>query len=224
MVKEHPPRAEPGHQESLTPAEKDAPVQLQTLGMPNRGGGQPPRQQPPHRDPNPIPRPQQPPTGQHPPVVIHPGQPGRPGDGEHRMPHAPRPLPGGTIDPRHQDDGRWWRQDGGSMYVLIGHDYYRYGDGDGTPIQVLRQVGLTFDDASKSAVADLNGEREIVVSGDARSAVLYNLKDDAVDPVSLADNETGVILFNEGRTGADGTTRPTLSLVILTARNEVTGV
>ncbi len=356
---------------------------------------------------------------QHPPVVVHPGQPGHPGDGDHRMPQAPHPVPGGGMDPhRHGDggavqpphdrdghqvphepwkdhngriippdhdrigridrgdmrgnihgvqdhwdrnnhgydwhdwngmpvchhydqfgyhwwgfyvgstyfwtrydndmywwydpywhrwtflrDGRWWWQEGGITYVIIDNNYYRYGDNggtvvvtpdptapvdvpptapdapapaqnqtmfysldgtrsvqilgdakeaylydltaadpaseqaqgrwlgsgvasakfvaddktadDGTVTQVLRQVELAYDDASKSAVADVNGEREVVVSGDARSAYLNNLKDDSVDPVFLTDNETGVVLFNENSS---------LSLVIVTAKNEATGV
>ncbi|MFI5345606.1 MAG: hypothetical protein ACHQ51_04450 [Elusimicrobiota bacterium] len=407
---------------------------------------QPPHRDPnpPHRDPNPAPRcpdprnprcpqnpqrpPAPPPVNQHPPVVVHPQQPGHPGNGDHRMPDAPKPLPGGGIDPRHhgddravhpphdrdghqvpqqpwkdhngrvippdhdrigridrgdmrdrihgeQDhwnrndhdyhwhdwngmpvchhyddfgyhwwgfyvgnsyfwtrydndmywwydpywhrwvflrDNRWWWQDNGITYVMIDNNYYRYGNNDGTvvvtpdptapvdvppaepnapapetnqtmfysldgtrsvqilgdrkeaylydltiadqndreargrwlgtgvasakfvtddkigddgsPVQVLRQIELTFDDASKSAVADVNGEREVVVSGDARSADLLNLKDDTIAPVRLTDGETGVTLFNEDKQGTDGVTRPSLLLVIVTATNEATGV
>lgn len=90
-------------------------------------------------------------------------------------------------------------------------------DADGTPTQVLRQIELAFDEAGKSAVADVNGEREVVVSGDARSAYLYNLKDDSIDPAFLADGATGVNLINEEKQGADGSAHPSLKLVVVTA-------
>ena len=95
---------------------------------------------------------------------------------------------------------------------------------DGLPTQVLRQIELTFEDPSKSAVADPSGEREVVVSGDVHSADLLNLKDDTIEPVRLTNNETGVTLFNESKKGTDGTIRPSLLLIIVTAKNEATGV
>ena len=92
---------------------------------------------------------------------------------------------------------------------------------DGTPTQAIRQIALTFDDADKTAVADLNGERSVQVSEEARSAYLYNLKDDSLDPVFLADNTTGVSLINEERQDDSGEARTRLKLVVVTARNDV---
>lgn len=93
-------------------------------------------------------------------------------------------------------------------------------DADGTPKQAIRQIELTFVDTDKSAVADLNGEREVQVSGEARSAYLYNLKDDSIDPVFLADNETGVSLINEESLDAAGEVKTRLKMVIVSAKND----
>jgi len=92
---------------------------------------------------------------------------------------------------------------------------------DGTQTQVIRQIELTYaDDADKLVVADLNGEREIQLSGDPRAAYLYNLKDDTIDPVFLANRPTGVSLINEQRQDASGAVRTRLKLVFVTATDD----
>lgn len=88
---------------------------------------------------------------------------------------------------------------------------------DGTTTKSLRQIALTFEEAGKSAVADINGEREVTVSGPERGADLYNLKDDAVEPVALADGATSVNLINEESVDASGETVAALKTIILTA-------
>ena len=92
-------------------------------------------------------------------------------------------------------------------------------DADGNAYKAVRQIALTFDEAGKTAVADLNGEREVVVSGDARSAYLYNLKDDSIDPAFLADGVTGVTVINEEHAGADGKTSTRSKVFVVSAED-----
>jgi hypothetical protein len=87
-------------------------------------------------------------------------------------------------------------------------------------VQVIRQIELTFDDASKTAVSDSNGEREVQVAGDARTASLFNLKDDTIDPVILTDNATGVTLLNEEKQDAAGQTVRSLKLVFVSTKDD----
>jgi hypothetical protein len=91
---------------------------------------------------------------------------------------------------------------------------------DGTVTQELRQIELAFDEDGKSAVADVNGEREVVIEGGARTASLYNLKDDTIDPVFLADGATGVNLINEDKQDASGDAVPTLKVIAVSAADE----
>jgi hypothetical protein len=89
----------------------------------------------------------------------------------------------------------------------------------GAPKQVIAHIELTFDEAGKTATVDPNGERAVIVSGDAQTADLYNLKDDSVSPVSLADGVTNVNLINQERTDAGGEVVQSLSLVVVSYKD-----
>ena len=86
---------------------------------------------------------------------------------------------------------------------------------DGATTQVVRQIELTFEDPKLSAVADINGERKIVISGDEKSADLHNLKDAAVEPKWLASGVSNIKLVNSETLDGSGETVRSLKEVLV---------
>lgn len=93
-------------------------------------------------------------------------------------------------------------------------------EADGTTTQVIRQIELDYEDAQTAAVADVNGERKIVITGTERSADLYDLEDEGSTPVYLASGVSEVKLVNGETTDEAGETERSLKLMIVTAKND----
>jgi len=92
-------------------------------------------------------------------------------------------------------------------------------EADGTTTQVIRQIELDFEDDSMAAIADMNGERKILITGTERSADLYNLEDENSTPVYLASNVSEIKLVNGEARDAAGESERSLKLMIVTAKN-----
>jgi len=82
----------------------------------------------------------------------------------------------------------------------------------------VKQIELTYDGSADYAVVDPAGERKVLVSGDEREALLYNLRDPHVPPVLLARGATDVSLVIAREGG-----RSRLKLVIVSADDEERG-
>lgn len=93
-------------------------------------------------------------------------------------------------------------------------------EADGSTTQVIRQIELDYDDPQTAAVADVNGERKIVITGAERSADLYDLEDENAAPVYLASGVSEIKLVNGETTDASGETSRSLKLMIVTARTD----
>ena len=96
-------------------------------------------------------------------------------------------------------------------------------EADGTTTQVIRQIELDYVDPLIAAVADVNGERKIMISGAERSADLYNLNDANSTPQYLASGVSEIKLVNGESTNAAGVTVRALKLVIVTAKDDSGG-
>ena len=92
-------------------------------------------------------------------------------------------------------------------------------EADGSTTQVIRQIELTYVDPRIAAVADVNGERKIVITGAERSADLYNLNDANAAPTYLASGVSEIKLVNSETTDASGETVRSLRLMIVTAKD-----
>ena len=86
---------------------------------------------------------------------------------------------------------------------------------DGTETQAVQQIELSYDDPSARSVVDLNGERRVDVSGTEQNAVLVNLADNTVDPVSLVSGVTATTLTNQQATDASGNSVTSLLSITL---------
>ena len=91
---------------------------------------------------------------------------------------------------------------------------------DGTTTQTVQQIELSYDDSSSVSVVDLNGERRVDVSGDAQTAVLNNLSDNTVDPVTLAAGASGTTLTYQQITDGSGNSVQSLLSITLTVTDD----
>ena len=87
---------------------------------------------------------------------------------------------------------------------------------DGTETQAAQQIELSYDDSTSVSIVDVNGQRRVDVSGDAKSAVLNNLTDSTVDPVSLASGVTDTAMTYGPLQDSTGKTVTTLTSIALT--------
>ena len=121
-----------------------------------------------------------------------------------------------VTDPNGAAAGGQWLASGVKSAMFVYDDKH---ETDGTTTQVIRQIELDFDDAKTAAVADPEGERKIVISGDERSADLYNLKDEAVPATWLADGVSEIKMVNGETANEAGETVRSLKLLIVTAKD-----
>jgi hypothetical protein len=126
------------------------------------------------------------------------------------------------------ENGRWWWQDAGAVYVVVDGDYYRYRDADGTVVMTpdpTPPVDLPPSDPNapqpgQTAFFSQDGTRSVLILGDARDAYLYDLS--VTDPNDargqgrwLASGVTSVAFRYQDRAAADGTTTKVLRQVDL---------
>jgi len=121
-----------------------------------------------------------------------------------------------ATDPNGAAAGGQWLASGVKSAKFVYDDKH---EADGTTTQVIRQIELDFDDAKTAAVADPEGERKIVISGDGRSADLYNLKDETVPATWLADGVSEIKMVNGETANEAGETVRSLKLLIVTAKD-----
>ncbi len=97
---------------------------------------------------------------------------------------------------------------------------FDYVTADGIPTQSIQQIELSYDDPGALSVVDLNGERRVDVSGDAKEASLINLADDTAGPVSLAFGVTATSLAYQETTDASGNSALSLQSILLTVTDD----
>jgi len=91
---------------------------------------------------------------------------------------------------------------------------------DGTTIVPL-QINLTFSDGVTTAVADPNGEREVSLPGDG-TAVLYNLDDSTVSPVTLSQQASSVSLIDQAGQDSAGENEQLLVQIVVAQQDGTT--
>lgn len=122
-----------------------------------------------------------------------------------------------ATDPNSPSAGGKWLGTGVKSAKFVYDDKH---EADGTTTQVIRQIELDYVDPTIAAIADVNGERKITISGAERSADLYNLTDDTKAPQYLASGVSEIKLVNSESTNAAGETVRALKLVIVTAKDD----
>jgi len=91
---------------------------------------------------------------------------------------------------------------------------------DGSTVETLGQIRLTYDDPASFSVVDPNGERKVDVSGDDKAATLSNLVDDSVDPLPLFVGVTGVTMNGQQIQDASGETIQKLQSITVNATDD----
>lgn len=122
-----------------------------------------------------------------------------------------------ATDPNGAAAGGKWLASGVKSAKFVYDDKH---EADGTTTQVIRQIELDFEDPKTAAVADLNGERKIVISGEERSADLYNLDDEEAAPAYLASGVGEIKLVNAETANEAGEIERALKLVIVSAKDD----
>jgi hypothetical protein len=91
---------------------------------------------------------------------------------------------------------------------------------DGTT-QVLQQINLSFSDGVTTAVVDPNGEREVQLPGDG-TAVLNNLDDSTVSPVTLSQIASSVTLVDQPGQDSAGENEQVLQQIVVNQQDGTT--
>ena len=89
---------------------------------------------------------------------------------------------------------------------------------DGSKIQTLRQIELTFTGSAELVVVDVNGERKVQVSTDGNDAYLHNLEDDKVEPLFLASGVTEVKFISERQNAGEEVVQK-LKMIMISAKD-----
>jgi hypothetical protein len=87
--------------------------------------------------------------------------------------------------------------------------------------QSLQQIDLTFSDGITTAVADPNGDRLITLPGDG-TAVLTNLDDATVAPVTLSQEASSVSLIDQAGQDASGENGQVLRQIVVAQQDGTT--
>ena len=91
---------------------------------------------------------------------------------------------------------------------------------DGTETKAIQQIELSYDDSSSVSIVDLNGERRLDISDDAKNAILNNLGDSTVDPVFLTAGATGATLNYMQVTDENGAPLQSLLSITVTVADD----
>jgi hypothetical protein len=122
-----------------------------------------------------------------------------------------------AADPNGAASGGRWLASGVKAAKFVYDDKH---EADGTTTQVVRQIELDYDDPRTAAVADVNGERKIVISGTERSADLYDLEDENAAPRYLASGVSEIKLVNGESADEAGNIARSLRMMIVTAKDD----
>jgi len=85
--------------------------------------------------------------------------------------------------------------------------------------QVVRQIELAFEDPATKAVIDPQGERKVIVSGEEREAVVYNLRSDEDPGAVLATGVVEVRFITENKKDSSGRNVQRLKWISLSRRD-----